>query len=104
MNVDLNERLIANAAKAVDLARFDDKDIACARFEFLAVYDIESAAASHELNFIVRMAVRPRTAARQRVQQKGRDFYLAMIGTNEVVRTSMKRQVFLTNAIHAACS
>lgn len=68
MDVELNERTVANAREAVNLARLDDENIARGPFEFLAVHHPQAAPFTDELNLVVGMPMRPRTAAGQRAQ------------------------------------
>lgn len=65
MHIQLHERRVTNAAEAMDLSGLDDKNVAGPGFEFLAVYGPETAAFPHELNFVVRMTMRPGTLAWQ---------------------------------------
>src|SRR5438034_7790142 len=44
MHIDLDQRRLADALETVDLARLDDKNVTCSRFEFLAVYGVSSTA------------------------------------------------------------
>jgi hypothetical protein len=57
MDVHLDQRIIANAAEAMDLSRLDDEDVAGAGLELHSIHGPETAAFPDELNFIVRMAV-----------------------------------------------
>jgi len=65
MYVHLDERRFTNAAEPVDLPGFDDENVAGTGFEFLSVDGPETPSFSHELDFIIRMTMRPRTASRE---------------------------------------
>ena len=58
MHVNLDERRIADALEAVNLARLDNQDVAGAGFELVAVHVPQSPAFTYELNFVVRVTVR----------------------------------------------
>jgi hypothetical protein len=104
MHVELDERLVTDHGKAVDLARFDDENVAGAGLEFLAVHDVPSAARLDELNLVVWMAVRTRTAAGLTVEQKNRHADVALIRADEMVRTAAKGQIFPPHLVHSAAS
>jgi hypothetical protein len=59
VNVELDQRRIAERLEAVDLPRLDNKNIAGAAFEGVAVDRPYAAAFADELDFVVRMPVRP---------------------------------------------
>jgi hypothetical protein len=100
MYVDLNERRLTNAMKAVDLAGLYDKNVTFAGFELLAVHGPEAAAFSHELDFVVRMAMRDRTTAGEGSKQKYGDIHVAVVSSNELMRAAFEGQILLANAIH----
>src|SRR5262245_66570752 len=102
MHVELHERRVANAAEAVDLARLDHEDITGAGFELLAVHVPQTTTFPHELHFIVRMTMRPGTAARQRAEEEHRHVHVTVIGADELVRASLERQILLPYSIHGA--
>lgn len=104
MDVDLNERRVANAAKAVNLSGFDNENVTGPGFEFLSVDVPEAAAFPHDLHFIVRMAVRPRPAPRKGAEEKDGDVDVAVVGSDELMRTAHEGQVFLANAVHGGSS
>jgi hypothetical protein len=85
MDVDLNERLRADATEAVNLACLDDQDITGTRFELLALDDPEAAARLDELHFVVWMPVRCRTAAGLSVEEERRDADVAILCANEMM-------------------
>ena len=64
MHIDLDEGCLPDAAEAVNLPGLDDENVACTRFEFLSVDGPETAAFPHELDFVVRMTMGPRTTTR----------------------------------------
>lgn len=70
MYIKLDEGRVTNAAEAVDLAGLDDKNVARFGFEFLSVDGPETAALPHELNFIVRMTMGPRTTPREGAEEE----------------------------------
>jgi hypothetical protein len=100
MDVDLDQRIIANAAEAVDLSRLDDKDIAGAGLELLSVHGPETAAFPDELNFIVRMAVGTRATAWQRSQKENGDVYAPVVCADELVGAALEREVLLSDSVH----
>jgi hypothetical protein len=100
MNIKLNEGRVTNATEAVDLTGFDDENVAFASLEFLYVDVPEAAAFPHELDFIVRMTMGRRTTPREGAEKKHGDIHVAVIGPNELVRTTLKGQVLLTNPVH----
>ena len=85
MDVELHEWFIADDLEAVHLARFDDEDVTRAGFELYAIYYIMSAAFTDELDFIVGMAVRPRSFAWKAVEKKDGAADIALVGADEVV-------------------
>jgi hypothetical protein len=100
MHIDLDQRLISDALEAVNLARFDDEDVAGAGLEFLSVDVPDAAAFANELNFIVRMAMWTGSTPGLSAQEKDRDIDIAVVGTDEVMRAPLERQVCLTGAMH----
>jgi hypothetical protein len=90
VHIDLDEGRVANAAEAMDLPGLDDENVACAGFEFLPVDGPEPAAFSHELDFIVRMPMRPGTTPWQGSEEEHRDIHIAVIGPDELVGVSLK--------------
>jgi len=64
MYIQLDKRRVTDAAEAVNLFRLDDENVTRASFEFLSIDVPETAAFSHELDFIVGMAMRARTTPR----------------------------------------
>ena len=73
MYIDLDQRLIPDAFEAVDLSRFDDKNVAGARLEFFSVDVPDAAAFANELNFIVWMAMWTGPTAGLRAQEEDRE-------------------------------
>jgi hypothetical protein len=102
MDIELDQGRVTNAAEAVDLACLDDQNVTCFGFELLPVDVPETAAFPHELDFIVRMTVRPWTTPREGAEEKHGDTHVPVIRANEVVRAALEGQVLLTNAVHAA--
>jgi hypothetical protein len=102
MDIDLDEGPVTDTLEAVDLTGLDDQNVTCSGFEFLAVHGPAAAAFPHELDFIVRMTMRPGPAPWEGAEKEYRDIHVAVIGTDEVVRAAVKGQVCLTNAVHPA--
>jgi hypothetical protein len=102
VHVELDEGCVTDAAEAVDLAGLDDENVARTGFEFLSVDAPETAAFPHELDFVVRMTMRPRTTPGESAEEEHGDVHIAIVGPDEVVRAAMKWQVLLTNAVHPA--
>jgi hypothetical protein len=101
MHVDLDQWLLTNAAKPVNLTGLDDQNVPRARLELLTVYSPEAAALSHELNFIVGVTMGSGSASRQSTQKKYGDVHVAVIGPDELVGAAPERQVFLADSVHA---
>lgn len=101
MHVNLDERRIADAFEAVDLAGLDNQDVAGAGFELVAVHVPQSPAFTHELNFIVRVPMRSGPTAGRRAEQVDRNVDVAMIGADKLMRAALKRQILLANPMHA---
>jgi hypothetical protein len=102
MYVDLDERRVTDAVKAVDLSGLYDENITCAGFELLAVDGPETAAFSDELHLVVRMTMRARTTAGESSKEEHGDIHVAIVGSNELVRAALERQILLANAEHPA--
>jgi hypothetical protein len=100
MYVDLNKRRVTDAVKAVDLSGLYDENVTRAGFEFLAVDGPETAAFSHELDFVVRMTMRARTTAGEGSKEEYGDIHVAVVSSNELMRAALKGQILLANAIH----
>jgi hypothetical protein len=100
MDIKLDEGPIPNAAEAVDLTGLDDEDVTRPGFEFLSVDGPETAAFPHELDFVVRMTMGPRTTARESADEEHGDVDITVVGPDEVMRAAMKWQFLLTNAVH----
>jgi hypothetical protein len=100
VHIELHEGLIADAREAVHLARLDDENVAGAGLELLTVHDIASAALLDELNLVVGMAMRARTASGLTVEQKGGDPDITLVGADEVVGAPAEGQIFLASAMH----
>jgi hypothetical protein len=80
MYIDLDQGPVADTAKAVDLAGFDDQNITRAGFELLSVHNPETAAFSDELDFIVRMTMGARTTAGQSAEKEYGDIHVSVVG------------------------
>src|SRR3954447_24690744 len=100
VDVELDEGDVADATEAVDLPGLDDQDVAGAGFEVLPVDRPQPTAFAHELDLVVGMAVRSRTAAGEGAQEKHRHVDITLIGADELVRATDKRQRLLTNPVH----
>src|SRR5262245_43097177 len=104
MDVDLHERLVADALELVNLARLDHENVPCPGLELRAVDDVAPAPRSHELDFVVWMTVRAWTATRERVEQEHGHVHVAVVGADEMVRAPLERQIFLANTVHRRVS
>src|SRR5215510_3550724 len=102
VHVELHERRVADAAEAVNLAGLDHEDVAGAGLELLAVHRPQAAPLPDELHLIVRMTMRSGTTTGQRAEKEDRDVDVAMIGADELMRASLKRQVLLTGSMHCS--
>src|SRR4051794_39624574 len=85
MDIHLHRRRVSDAREAVDLAGLDHQDVARRGLELLAVHGVQSAALTHELDFVVRMTMRTGAAPRLSTEQKRRDGDVAMLGADELV-------------------
>jgi hypothetical protein len=101
MDVHLDQRIIANAAEAVDLSGLDDEDVARAGLELHPVHSPETAALSHELNFIVRVAMGAGTMPWEGSQKEDGDVYVPVLRADELVGAALEREVILSDAIHS---
>jgi hypothetical protein len=90
MHVELHEGRISNTPEAMDLAGLDDEDVTRPGFELLAVDGPEPSAFSHELDFIVRMAMRSRATARERAEEEYGDIHIAVVGPDELMRAALE--------------
>src|SRR5215467_6346005 len=101
MNVQLDQRAIADDFEAVDLAGFDDKNVPRSAFKDLSVYGPYSTAFADELDFVVGMPMGTGTLARQTAEQKHADAHVPLLGADKFVGASDKRQLFLTDTVHS---
>jgi hypothetical protein len=85
MNVNLDQWRVTNTFEAVDLAGLNDKDIAGAAFEGLAVHRPYAAAFPHELDLVIRMPMRARPRTRLPMEQKHRDSSIALLSPDELM-------------------
>jgi hypothetical protein len=102
MDIKLDERPVTNAAEAMDLSGLDDENVTRAGFEFLSVDGPEPTAFPHELDFVIRMTMRPWTTAGHCTEEEDRDIDVSVICADELVRAALEGQVFLTDAVHPA--
>lgn len=100
VNVDLDQRRIANGLEAVNLASLDDKDVSCATLERLAVDRPDSTAFTDELDLVVRMPVRTWPRTRLAMEQEHRHAGVALLGSDKLMRTTNKGQVVLAYMMH----
>jgi hypothetical protein len=70
VNVELYERRITDSFEAVNLAGLGDKDIFRPALEGLAVDRPHSAALTDELDFVIRVPVRPRSGTGLPMEQE----------------------------------
>ena len=66
VDIQLNERLVADALEAVNLASLDDENVARAGLELLAIHCLQAATSLNELDLVVRMPMRSWSATRAR--------------------------------------
>jgi len=98
--VELNQGRVADGAKTVNFAGLDDEDVTGAGLELFSVHGPTAAPLLHELNLVVRMAMRPWPTPRSSIEQKDGNVHAAVRGTHEVMRAATKGKFFLTNAVH----
>ena len=98
MDVELDERLVADALEAVHLAGLDDEDVAGAGLELLAVHRPASATRLDELDLVIRMAVRTGPLAGGTVEQEDGDGDVALVGADELVRAADEGEVLFADA------
>src|SRR5262245_28991704 len=104
VDIELHEWNIADALETVNFARFDDKNVSGARLEFRAVDDVAAAAFANELDLVVGMPVRPRTAPRSSSKEEYGSANIALFDTNEIVRAAAIGQILLSNSVHVSSS
>ncbi len=104
MNVHLYQWCIADRFEAVDLAGLDDKDVSGAAFEGLAAHCPDTAAFTDELDLAIRMPVRTWRRTRLSMEQEHRNTGVALLGSDELMRTTDKRQVLLAHVMHLSLS
>src|SRR5947208_16163063 len=80
----------------------DDENVTGSGFELLPVHGPETATFPHELDLVVRMAMRPGPPPRERAEQEHGDIH-AVIGSDKVMRAALEWQVLLTDTAHPAC-
>jgi hypothetical protein len=102
MDIELDQGPVTDAAEAVDLTGLDDEDVTRSGFEFLSVDGPETAAFSHELDFIVGMTMGPGTTPGKGTEEEHGDIHVAVIRPDELMRAPLKGQVLLTYAVHPA--
>jgi hypothetical protein len=100
VHIELHQRRIAYAEKTVNLARLDHQDVARPRLELLIIDLPLAAPRLDELNFILRMPVRPRAASGLPVEEEDRNAHFALIGAYEVVRAPPERKLLLSDTMH----
>ena len=71
---------------------------------FLAVHVPDPVTLLDELNLIIWMAVRSGATSRKSIEQEYGNADVALVGADEVVRASAKRQICLANTVHALIS
>ena len=91
MHIHLDQWFVTDALEAMDFPGFNDQDVARSCIELLAVHYPEPAASSDELDFIVRMTMRTRAAAREGSQEEDGDVDVAMVHPDELVGAATKR-------------
>jgi len=101
VDVYLDQRLLSDALKAVDLAGLDDQDVSGTRLELLSIHDIMAPALSQELDLVVRVAMGTRPPARQSPEQEHRNVDVSLLRADELVGTTLEGKILLTNPMHA---
>lgn len=101
MHIELHERRIPDAVKAVDLASLDDEYVAGASLELLSVDGPQAASLPHELDFIVRMSMGPGSTPGEGAQEEHRDVDISVIGADKLVRAALEWQILLMDTVHA---
>jgi hypothetical protein len=91
VDINLDQRGVANAAEAMDLPRLDDKNVTGAGLEFLPIDRPEAPPFPDKLDFIVRMTMGPGATPREGAEEKGGDIDVAVLSPNELVRAPLKR-------------
>ena len=102
MYIHLDEGRVPEAAKTVDLPGLDDENVTGSGFEFLSVHGPETATFPHELDLVVRMAMRSGTPPGEGAEQEHRDVHVAVVGADKVMRAALEWQVLLTDTVHFA--
>jgi hypothetical protein len=100
VDVELNERFVADALEAVHLAGLDDEHVAGARLELLSVHRPASATGLDELDLVVWMAVRAGPLAGEAVEEEDRDGDVTVLGADELARAADVGKIVLTDAVH----
>jgi hypothetical protein len=101
VHVYLDQRLVSDALKAVDLAGLDHQDVSRARLELLPIHDVATATFSQELDLVVGMTMGAGPAAGERPEQEDRDVDVALVRSDELVRAALEGEILLANPIHA---
>lgn len=81
--IDLHQGRVANTAEAMDLPGFDDENVTRPGFEFLAIDRPEAPPFPDELDFVIRMPMRPWTATGECAEEECGDVDVAVLGTDE---------------------
>ena len=102
MNIELDERAIADRCEAVNLARFDDENVTRASFERVSVYNVFAAPRLDELNFVVGMTMRTGAAPCLTVEQEHRDRDVSVVSADEIVRAPAMRQIRYSKFVHVS--
>ena len=102
MDVQLHQWSVPGVLELVHFTGLDDEDVSGLAFELLAVDLPETAALAHELHFVVGVSMRSGPGAWPGIEEKDRDVDVAVVGSDEVMRASLERQVLLADSIHVA--
>ena|SRR5689334_3170525 len=100
VNIELQQRRIANCLEAVDLAGLYNKNVSGAAFESLAVHSPHAAALTDELNLVVGMTMRSWARAGLAAEQEHGDPGVSLIRADKLMGTPNKRQALLSNVMH----
>jgi hypothetical protein len=100
VDIQLYKRRIANDLEAVNLACFDDKNITRASFECGTVDRPDPSTFSDELNLVIRMTMGTWSGTRVALKKEHRNASVTLFGSNKLMRTADKRQIFVPHVMH----
>src|SRR5262249_44193283 len=100
VDVELHEGFVADVLEAVNLAGFDDEDVAGTPLELDAVHVPASASRLDELDLVIGMPMRTRPSAGFSVEEKDGDVDVAVVGSDEVVGAAFDWEIFAAEPFH----